>query len=82
MSLSRSWAGLGSSSMTIAALVAAPQIFVFVKMTGYTAGLDRAMGPPAGAMGAAARPPRLLTWPMVGVIVLGFLCAIAGLPSS
>jgi hypothetical protein len=33
-------------------------------------------------VGAAARPPRLLTWPMVGVIVLGFLCAIAGLPSS
>ena len=73
---------VGSLIVTIAALVAAPQIFVFVKMTGYSAGLDRAMAPPAGATGAAARPPRLLTWPMVGVIVLGFLCAIAGLPSS
>jgi hypothetical protein len=70
---------IGSLIVTIAALVAAPQIYVFVKMTGYTAGLDRAMAAP---WPEPTKPPRLLTWPMVGVIVLGFLCAIVGLPSA
>jgi hypothetical protein len=70
---------VGSLIVTIAALVAAPQIYVFVKMTGYTAGLDRAMAAP---WPETTKPPRLLTWPMVGVIAVGFLCAIVGLPSA
>jgi len=70
---------IGSLIVTIAALVAAPQIYVFVKMTGYTAGLDRAMAAP---WPETTKPPRLLTWPMVGVIAVGFLCAIVGLPSA
>lgn len=67
---------VGSLIVTIAALVAAPQVFVFVRMTGYSAGLDRAMAPPTGS---AAKPPRLVTLPMLGVIALGFLCAVLGL---
>ena len=69
---------VGSLIVTIAALVAAPQVFVFVKMTGYSAGLDRAMAAP---WPEPTKPPRLLTWPMLGVIVLGFVCAIFGVAS-
>jgi hypothetical protein len=70
---------VGSLVVTIAALVAAPQVFVFLKMTGYSAGLDRAMAP---AGGVAPKLPRLLTRPMIAVIALGFLCAVVGLASG
>jgi hypothetical protein len=69
---------VGSLVVTIAALVAAPQIFVFVKMTGFSAGLDRAMAAP---WPEPTKPPRLVTWPMLGVIVLGFVCALFGIAS-
>ena len=69
---------VGSLIVTIAALVAAPQVFVFVKMTGYSAGLDRAMAAP---WPEPTKPPRLLTWPMLGLILLGFVCAIFGVAS-
>jgi hypothetical protein len=95
---------VGSLVVTIAALVAAPQVFVFLRMTGYSAGLERAMTPvePVAAAGplwrldgtpvepvvtpepaapAPPRSPRLLTWPMVAVIALGFVCALVGLAS-
>jgi hypothetical protein len=73
---------IGSLIVTIAALVAAPQVFVFLKMTGYSAGLDRAMGPPPATITtapAALKPPRLVTLPMIGLIALGALCAVVGL---
>jgi hypothetical protein len=69
---------VGSLIVTIAALVAAPQVFVFVKMTGYSAGLDRAMAAP---WPQPTKPPRLLTLPMLGVIALGFVCAVSGVAS-
>jgi hypothetical protein len=69
---------VGSLVVTIAALVAAPQVFVFVKMTGYSAGLDRAMAP-AGEV--SPKRPRLLTLPMIGLIALGMVVAILGLAS-
>lgn len=61
--------------ITIAALVAAPQVYVFVRMTGYSAGLERAvaMGPPAGA------GTRLVTRPMIALIVAGVVVAVAGI---
>jgi disulfide bond formation protein DsbB len=67
---------LGSLVVTIAALLAAPQVFVFVKMTGYSAGLDRARAPSGSD---PTRTPRLLTVPMLAWIVLGFVCVILGL---
>jgi hypothetical protein len=67
---------VGSLIVTIAALVAAPQVFVFLKMTEYSAGLDRAMGQVGDV---AQRPPRLITLPMLGVIGVGILCAFVGL---
>jgi hypothetical protein len=67
---------VGSLIVTIAALVAAPQVFVFLKMTEYSAGLDRAMGQVGDV---APRPPRLITLPMLGVIGVGILCAFVGL---
>ena len=70
---------VGSLLVTIAALVAAPQVFVFLKMTGYSAGLDRALDPVGNA--TAARP-RLLTLPMLGAIVLGFVVALVGIAAT
>lgn len=70
---------VGSLIVTIAALVAAPQVFVFVKMTGYSAGLDRAM---EAAGDAPPSRPRLITWPMLAVIVLGIVTALVGLAST
>jgi hypothetical protein len=70
---------VGSLLVTIAALVAAPQVFVFLKMTGYSAGLDRALDP--GGNATAARP-RLLTLPMLGAIALGFMVALVGLAAT
>jgi hypothetical protein len=68
---------IASLLVTIAALVAAPQIYAFLKLTGYSAGLDRAL-PAADPSG---RPLRLITRPMLAVIVLGGLAGLAGLVS-
>jgi hypothetical protein len=68
---------IGSLLVTIAALVAAPQVYVFLKLTGYSAGLDRARVPTDGS----ERPPRLITRPMVVLIGLGALAGLAGVLS-
>ena len=68
---------IGSLLVTIAALVAAPQVYVFLKLTGYSAGLDRARLPTDGA----ERPPRLITRPMAVLIGLGALAGLAGVLS-
>jgi hypothetical protein len=71
---------IGSLLVTIAALVSAPQVFVFLRMTGYSGGLDR-----ADPTSATARPPRLLAIPMLVVICLAALAALAtlaALPAS
>jgi hypothetical protein len=61
--------------VTIAALVAAPQIYVFIRMTGYSAGLDRAV---TGAHPSAA-PTRIVTRPMLALIGFGVFIAVLGL---
>jgi hypothetical protein len=61
--------------VTIAALVAAPQVYIFIRMTGYTGGLDRAV---AVAAPGALRT-RLVTLPMIALIGLAALAAVAGL---
>ena len=68
---------IGSLLVTIAALVAAPQVYIFVKLTGYSAGLDRARVPTEGP----ERPPRLITRPMLVLIGLGALAGLAGVLS-
>jgi hypothetical protein len=64
---------IGSLLVTVTALIVAPQVFVFLRMTGYSAGLDRAT--------ADTRPPRLVTWPMRILIAVGGIFAILGLTS-
>ena len=61
--------------VTIAALVAAPQVYVFVRMTGYSAGLDRAF-PGADPIGP---PTRIVTRPMLALIGFGVFLAVLGL---
>jgi hypothetical protein len=61
--------------VTIAALVAAPQVYVFVRMTGYSAGLDRAL-PGADPSG---QPTRIVTRPMLALIGFGVFLAVLGL---
>jgi hypothetical protein len=68
---------IGSLLVTITALTVAPQVFVFLRMTGYSAGLDRAFAP--AAVTGPPKRPRLVTWPMLVLVVLGCLAAIAGL---
>jgi hypothetical protein len=46
-------------------------------MTGYSAGLDRAS--PAMEPSRYNPRPRLVTWPMIILIVLAWLAALAGL---
>lgn len=67
-------AAVGSLIVTIAALVAAPQVFVFLRMTHYSAGLDRALPAP----GEAGRGPRLVTKPMLALIVVAVVAAVLG----
>jgi hypothetical protein len=64
---------LGSLIVTVAALVAAPQVYVFVKMTGYSQGLKRTE-PPVGY------PPttRIVTRAMVTLIIVAGLAALVG----
>jgi hypothetical protein len=66
---------LGSLLVTIAALIAAPQVFVFLRMTGYSAGLDRT----AVAAEQWDRRTRLVTRPMIALIVFGVIAGIAGI---
>ena len=47
---------LGSLLVTITALIAAPQVFVFLRMTGYSAGLERAFAATDGRAGSASSP--------------------------
>jgi hypothetical protein len=61
--------------ITIAALVAAPQVYVFVRMTGYSGGLERAVAGDA----PAASGTRLVTRPMIALIGAGTVLAVAGL---
>ena len=68
---------IGSLLVTIAALIAAPQVFVFLRMTGYSAGLDRARVVTDGS----ERPPRMVTRPMLALIVFGVVAGIAGVLS-
>jgi hypothetical protein len=60
--------------VTVAALIAAPQVFVFVRMTGYTGGLDRAL-PRQGSVDRA----RLVTRPMILLIAFTVLAGVVGL---
>ena len=69
---------IGSLVVTVAALIAAPQVMVFLGMTGYSAGLDRATTP-AGDRWSPL--PRLVTWPMIVLIGLGVVAAAVGLTS-
>ena len=69
---------IGSLLVTIAALVAAPQVYVFLKLTGYSAGPGPC--PPARPTGRE-RPPRLITRPMLVLIGLGALAGLAGVLS-
>jgi hypothetical protein len=64
---------LGSLIVTVAALVAAPQVYVFAKMTGYSQGLNRTQ-PPA----ADAPRTRIVTRPMLALIILAGLAALVG----
>jgi hypothetical protein len=68
---------IGSLSVTVAALTVAPQVIVFLAMTDFSAGLDRAM--PQGEGARDARQPRLVTGSMIVLIVLGWMAAIVGL---
>ncbi|HET9344288.1 MAG TPA: hypothetical protein VFO05_01195 [Candidatus Limnocylindrales bacterium] len=68
---------IGSLLVTIAALVASPQVYIFLKLTGYSAGLDRARLPTDGT----ERLPRLITRPMAVLIGLGALAGLAGVLS-
>jgi hypothetical protein len=67
---------VGSLILTVTAMIVAPQVVVFLRMTGYSEGLGRAWPPPDGT-GSVERP-RLVTRPMIVVIVLGGLAALAG----
>jgi hypothetical protein len=68
---------IGSLLVTIAALVAAPQVYAFLKLTGYSAGLDRSLA----SADPTGRPLRLITRPMLALIVLGALAGLAGILS-
>ncbi|HET9519682.1 MAG TPA: hypothetical protein VFO73_01395 [Candidatus Limnocylindrales bacterium] len=59
--------------VTIAALVAAPQVFVFIRMTGESGGLDR-----AGAGDMPGTATWLVSWPMIALIGVAGLFAVAG----
>jgi hypothetical protein len=65
---------LGSLVLTVAALTAAPQVVAFLAMSGEQAGLDDR--PPV-----PSRQPRLITWPMLGLVALAAAAAAAGIAS-
>jgi hypothetical protein len=71
---------IGSLVVTIAALIVAPQVLVFLGMTGYSTGLDRAITATGGYRWSPT--PRLVTLPMVVLIGLSVLAAAVGLTSS
>jgi hypothetical protein len=67
---------LGSLYFTVLALSLAPQVVVFVGLTGATDGLDRAL---ADHEAERHHPPRLVTIPMIAIIVFAATVALAGL---
>jgi hypothetical protein len=67
---------VGSLVATVTAMVVAPQVVVFLRMTGYSAGLARSWPAPAG-LGPADRT-RLVTRPMVALIAVGGVAALLG----
>lgn len=67
---------LGSLLATVTAMIAAPQVVVFLRMTGYSAGLARSWPAPAG-LGPTDRT-RLVTRPMVVLIAIGCIAAALG----
>ena len=69
---------IGSLLVTVTALIVAVQVFAFLRMTGYSAGLDRALG---GGFDDDLRAPRLVTWPMRILIAFGGVFALLGLTS-
>lgn len=60
--------------VTITALIAAPQVYVFVRMTGYTGGLDR-----AERRDGSVERTRLVTRPMLLLIGFTVLAGVVGL---
>jgi hypothetical protein len=66
---------MSSLLITIAALVAAPQVYVFIRMTGYTDGLNRARRDPR----PGEPPTRLITRSMLGLIAFAVVVSVAGL---
>jgi hypothetical protein len=64
---------LGSLSVTVAAVAAAPQVMAFLGLTHYSGGLDRAR--PAVRV-------RWVTFPMVVLIVLEALVALSGIAGA
>lgn len=67
---------LGSLLATVTAMIAAPQVVVFLRMTGYSTGLARSWPAPAG-LGPTDRT-RLVTRPMVVLIAIGVIAAGLG----
>jgi hypothetical protein len=70
---------IGSLVVTVTALTMAPQVLVFLGMTGYSSGLDRAITAPDEYRWSPRT--RLVTWPMIVLIALGMLAAVVGLTS-
>lgn len=66
---------VGSLLVTVAALVAAPQVFVFLRMTGYSGGLDRARRDSHGP----AQRTRIVTRSMLALIAFVVVVSVAGL---
>jgi len=70
---------IGSLVVTVAALIVAPQVVVFLGMTGHSSGLDRATTATGGYRWTS--PTRMVTWQMIVLIVFGVLVALVGLIS-
>lgn len=68
---------LGSLVATVTAMIVAPQVVVFLRMTGYSSGLARSWPAPAG-LGPTDKT-RLVTRPMVALIAVGGVAALLGL---
>jgi hypothetical protein len=69
-------AAVGSLVVTVNALILAPQVVGYLRITGDSTGLSRAM--PAADGSRWSSPPRLVTLPMICLIVLGGVAAALG----
>jgi hypothetical protein len=69
---------VGSLLVTVAALVAAPQVYVFLRMTGFSGGLDRARRDSHGP----TEPTRLVTRTMLAGIAFVAVASVAGLADT